>query len=144
MAHLTKEEKRDAIHGFLILLAVIVVLGILVGTLCFGEADTDEEDSKPFCETDMGMQVIKTVDELIKDGVISLQKPNSASFVAYVDPDVWRGLKYEQKQTLISSLERYTLCQFKEYRVVYVDDAYSGKRLGKSRGLKQQPKIYSD
>ena len=149
MANLTKEQKRDATHGFLILIGLIVV-GVLIGMLCFGDSGTDtketdtKEESNNLCETERALQIIKSVDTLLEGGMLKLQEPNSVSFVFYIEPKVWRGLRYEEKQNLIFSLKEYTICRFNEFRVVYLHDAYSGKRVGKSKGLSNPPKIYTD
>ena len=144
MSKLSKKELKDGTIGCVVLIALVFVLA----SFCEGEQEDpvlteQEEESLSLCETVRATQVRKHIDTLIAGGVLRLEKSTSLSFSFFIEPKIWHGLKYEEKQNLMNSLKEYTVCRFNSFRVVYLHDAYSGKRLAKTKGAGAS-KIYTD
>ena len=113
--------------------------------VCGGEEEEKEKASGPFgsCEAVHATSSKALAEQMILDELLVYIDTGTPSHTFLIDPTTWRLLKYPQKDALIIALQVYSRCQFKNFWVVYVKDAYSGKLLGKSRG-RGGSKIYND
>lgn len=133
-------KERPVNWAGLLIIGLIVLLG-LAG--CSGDSDLTEtkpEKKGPdYCE--IMSEVRKIAGEAIARGELIHVPKEITAHVFRIDPVIWRNLTYEQKENLVKALNAYGVCDLNKYAVVYLEDLYSGKRLGKSLG-KMGAKIY--
>ena len=120
--------------------AFVVLIALAV---CGGEQKAPEKKQLGRCETEHAISSKRLVEGMILDGLLVYVDTGTMSHTFFIDPLAWHILKYTQKHSLIIALEVYSDCRFQNRWVIYIKDAYSGKRLGKTTGGGGS-KIYND
>ena len=123
------ENPTRNLKRFTVAFVVLIALAV-----CGGEEKAPEEKQVVYCKTEHALSSKKLAEQMISDGLLIYVNTGTASHTFFIDPIAWHILKYTQKHSLIIALEVYSDCRFQNRRVIYIKDAYSGKRLGKTTG----------
>ena len=140
------EEKKKDVHERYVRWAGLLIIGLIVLLGLAGcSGDSDLTETKPekkgpdYCE--IMSEVRKIAGEAIARGELIHVPKEITAHIFRIHPVIWQNLTYEQKEGLVKALNAYGICDLNKYAVVYLEDLYSGKRLGKSTG-KWSVKIY--